>query len=93
MTAMTNQYNYNETITNRLKELSNRELLEMVYEYSLPDDYDLAFTSPALWCRDESRRVLEERLIACGFIESVITWRKEIVAWKRRLVCKVKRLL
>ena len=77
MSAMTNQYNYNETITNRLKELSNRELLEMVYEYSLPDYYDGNFTHEGVWCRDESRRVLEERLIACGFIESVITWRKD----------------
>ena len=60
-----------ETITARLKELSNRELLEMVYEYSIPDDYDGAFTYNGYWLQDESRRVFEERLIECGFIGSV----------------------
>jgi len=70
---MKDRYSYRKTITDRLKALSNCELLDMVYEYSMPDYYDNNFTRQGVWCRDESRRVLKERLIACGFIESVVT--------------------
>ena len=64
---------YHNVITARLKGLSNWELLEMVYECSIPDDYDGEFTNDGYWIQRESRRILEERLVACGFIEGVVT--------------------
>jgi len=70
---MTSHSDFHEMVTNRLKVLSNRELLDMVYEGSEPDDYDGEFTSEGAWFCNESRRILEERLVACGFIENVVT--------------------
>jgi len=66
---VTLQDSYHNVITARLLKLSNRELLEMVYECSIPDDYDGDFTINGHWLQDESRRVLEERLVECGFID------------------------
>jgi len=73
---MTYPKDYRKMVASRLKDLSNKELLEMVYEYSIPDDYDGVFTYTGDWCREESRIALEERLVACEFIDGVVTERE-----------------
>jgi hypothetical protein len=54
--------------TERLQRLSNRDLLDVVYETSQPDAWDGEFTVSGNWEREETRRILEARLHKGGFL-------------------------
>lgn len=59
---------WKQEILDRLRKMTNAELLNFAFEATFPDDYDGGFTARAAWEADVSRLELYERLWTQGFI-------------------------